>query len=194
MTGARDGGPELARFLQELGDASVDIVRLRRGVDDAEAFPRAAETARGICDRSGALLLLDDAVDLALETGADGVHLARRTPDLTPVRTALGPDLLLSRSTRGGEDLLDSADEDVDHVTVPVRATSAGSRDRFHLVRIAAARSPHPWSAAGGIGPSTIAAVLAAGARRVVVGAALTRASDPGTAAWQLRTALGRVH
>jgi thiamine-phosphate pyrophosphorylase len=64
----------------------------------------------------------------------------------------------------------------------------------MRVVRAAAARSPHPWFAVGGIGPSTINTVLAAGARRVGVGAAVTRSSDPASVVWNLRRALGRVH
>ena len=194
VTGRRDAGPELAAFLDELCTASVDVVRLRRRPSDTEGLAPAIAVAREVCDRHGALLLVDDDLDLAVDGGADGVHLARQVADLDAVRARLGPDLLLSRSIRSAGDLAESADEDVDHVSIPVRPGSAGSRDRLHLVRIAAKRSPHPWSAAGGVGPSTIASVLAAGARRVVVGAALTRAPDPTLVAWQLRQALGRVH
>lgn len=194
VTGVRDGGPALVAFLEELAAASVDAFRLRVDRERPQLLRPAAELAREVCDRTGTLLLIDDDPEVAVAVDADGVHLARRTADLGPVRRRLGPDRLLSRSTRGAADLAASADEDVDHVTVPVRPSSAGSRDRLQLVRIAAKRSPHPWSAAGGIAPSTVAVVLAAGARRVVVGAAVTRGADPSTVAWQLRQALGRVH
>ena len=194
VTGRWDAGPQLAAFLEELCAASVDVVRLRRRPSDTEGLAPAVAIAREVCDRHGALLLVDDDLELTVEGGADGIHLARQVVDVAAVRARLGPDLLISRSIRSAGDLAESADEDVDHVSIPVRPTSAGSRDRLHLVRIAASRSPHPWSAAGGIGPSTIASVLAAGARRVVVGAALTRAPDPTIVAWQLRRALGRVH
>lgn len=195
VTGARDGGPDLARFLEAVLSASVDAVRLRRGPTDADDLGPALAVAREACDRAGALLLVDDDVEAALDAGADGVHLTRRLREVDAVRVRLGPDLLLGRSVRSAVDLAASADEDVDHVSVPVRTTVAAARgERLHLVRIAAKRSPHPWAAAGGIGPSTVAAVLAAGARRIVVGAALTRAPDPDVVAWQLRRALGRVH
>lgn len=194
VTGRRDAGPDLTAFLEEICAASVDVVRLRRRPSDTEELAPAVALARQVCDRHGALLLVDDDLSLVTAEGADGVHLARRVADIGAVRRALGPDLLVSRSIRSAIDLADSADEDIDHVSIPVRPTVPGSRDRLHLVRIAAKRSPHAWSAAGGIGPSTIAAILAAGARRVVVGAALTQAPDPTIVAWQLRRALGRVH
>jgi thiamine-phosphate pyrophosphorylase len=47
-----------------------------------------------------------------------------------------------------------------------------------------------PWFAIGGIDPATLPAVVAAGARRVVVVRAITEAGDPGAAAARLREVL----
>jgi thiamine-phosphate diphosphorylase len=193
VTPARPGNNDLDIFLDQVLAASVDLVRLRDlGLDD-DALVDAARTARQVCDAHGALLFVDDRPDVALEAGADGVHLGRRLPDLAGLRAGLGPDVLLGRSVRDEHDLRRSADEDLDHVTVPV-GPAVGGGDRMRVVRAAAARSPHPWFAVGGIGPSTINTVLAAGARRVGVGAAVTRSSDPASVVWNLRRALGRVH
>jgi thiamine-phosphate pyrophosphorylase len=62
-------------------------------------------------------------------------------------------------------------------------------------VRHAAAAAPAglPWFAIGGIDPSTIGAVVEAGARRVVVVRAITEAPDPAAAAAALRAALLEV-
>jgi thiamine-phosphate pyrophosphorylase len=193
-TSLRPATGDLLGFLHTVLAASVDVVRLRAAaeVPDGE-LAAAVHLARGPCDDHGALLLVDDRVAIALDAGADGVHVTRRGTPIDALRGRIGPDLLLSRSTQDVADLRASADEDVDHVTVPVRSAS-GRGDRWHLLRAATVRSPHLWSAVGGIGPSTIAPVLAAGARRVVVGAALTRAGDPAAVTWQLRRALGRFH
>ena len=58
------------------------------------------------------------------------------------------------------------------------------------FIRAAAAETSLPAFALGGIGPENVGQVVAAGARRVAVGAAIASADDPGQAARVLRAAL----
>jgi thiamine-phosphate pyrophosphorylase len=55
----------------------VDIFQLRdKDASDAELL-RAAEQARSLCDRHGALFVVNDRPDVAVAAGADGVHLGQ---------------------------------------------------------------------------------------------------------------------
>jgi thiamine-phosphate pyrophosphorylase len=58
-------------------------------------------------------------------------------------------------------------------------------------VRQAAAESPIPFFAIGGIDATTLAPVQAAGGRRVAVVRAIIEASDPGAASLELLKTLG---
>jgi thiamine-phosphate pyrophosphorylase len=60
----------------------------------------------------------------------------------------------------------------------------------LELVRYAAARARRPFFAIGGLDAANLAAVLDAGARRVVVLRAIADAADPQLAASQLRKQL----
>ena len=51
-----------------------------------------------ICRATGAKLIVNDDVALALEIGADGVHLGAEDGDLATARAALGPDRILGAS------------------------------------------------------------------------------------------------
>lgn len=44
---------------------------------DREEFIRVGRTVKEICKRHGALFLVNDNVDIALELDADGVHLGK---------------------------------------------------------------------------------------------------------------------
>jgi len=78
-------------------------IQLRmKGAGRAAWLAEAAAAARA-CRRQGAVLVVNDSVDIALESGADGVHLGGRDGDWAEARRRLGPDRILG-GTVGGAD------------------------------------------------------------------------------------------
>ena len=156
-----------------------------------------ARALRELCARHGALFLVNDRLDLALAVDADGVHLGQ--DDLPPAiaRSLLGPDRLIGRSTNRIEQLHQAVADGCDYVGVgPVNATpTKPGRDPVGLeyVRQAAAASPIPFFAIGGIEATTLDGALAAGASRVAVVRAITHAADPGAASAALLARLDQV-
>jgi thiamine-phosphate pyrophosphorylase len=198
VTDARRDRGDLESFLRAVAGASADLLQLRDKTASDDEIRASAEVFRRVCDDAGALFVLNDRPDLAVEVGADGVHVGQ--DDMFPdrVRDTVGPDVLVGRSTHSPEQLDASGEEDVDYVAVgPVHATpTKQGRPGVGLapIRHAADHAVHPWFAIGGIDRHTIGEVLEAGARRVVVVRAVTEADDPAEAAWTLRRALGRHH
>ena len=156
-----------------------------------------ARALRQLCARHGALFLVNDRLDLALAVDADGVHLGQ--DDLPPAiaRRLLGPDRLIGRSTNRLEQLHQAVADGCDYVGVgPVNATpTKPGREPVGLdyVRQAAAASPLPFFAIGGIDATTLDGALAAGASRVAVVRAITQAADAGAASAALLARLAQV-
>lgn len=198
VSDARRARGDLEDFLRAVTGASADLVQLRDKEADDDQLLAAAAVFRRVCDDAGALFVLNDRPDLAVEAGADGVHVGQQDAQPDAARRVVGPDLLIGRSTHTAEQVDAAAEQDVDYIAVgPVHATpTKPGRPAAGLapVRHAAAHAAQPWFAIGGISPATVDEVLAAGARRVVVVRAITEASDPAQATWELRRALGRVH
>lgn len=198
ITDARRERGDLEAFLTAVCEASADIVQLRDKTATEQELRRAAEVFRRVCDRTGALFILNDLPGLAVEVGADGVHLGQEDVHPDHARRVVGPDLLIGRSTHSEAQIDAAAEEDIDYFAVgPVHPTpTKEGRAAIGLdpIRYAAAHATHPWFAIGGIGPDTIEEVLAAGARRVAVVRAVTEAEDPAAACWALRRALARYH
>lgn len=159
------------------------------GADDLERLRQASGLHR-LCQRHGALFLVNDRIDLALAVDADGVHLGQG--DLPPAvaRRLLGPDRLIGRSTHAIGQLRQAVADGCDYVGVgPVHATPTKvgrSPVGLTYVRQAAAESPLPFFAIGGIDADTLPAVRAAGAERVAVVRAIMAAADPGASAHRL--------
>lgn len=172
----------------------VDLVQLRmKGAGDEEILAEAAVVA-GACAAHGALFILNDRPDLAMRAGADGVHVGQDDAAVAAVRAAVGPDLLVGRSTHTPEQVDAARGMELDYIGVgPVHATpTKPGRPAVgtELVRYAAAHAHVPFFAIGGIDPGNVAEVVAAGAGRVAVVRAITEAEDPERAASELRAAL----
>jgi thiamine-phosphate pyrophosphorylase len=193
-TGIRDGGEDLAGFLDVVLAAGVDIVQLREKDADETAKRAAAQIFRELTNKHAALFIVNDDPHLAGSTDADGVHLGQEdeTPEIA--RRLLGDDLLIGRSTHSPEELERALDEPVDYLGVgPVNETpTKPGREGVGLdyVSYAAAHSTKPFFVTGGMNAATIPAVVEFGASRVVVVRALTEARDPAAAARQLRALL----
>ena len=175
----------------------VDIVQLRDKEASDDEIVRAGERFRSVCDRHGALLVVNDRPDLALRCAADGVHLGQDDGDLDEARELVGPDVLIGVSTHTPEQVDAAARSTADYLGVgPVHETATKPGRPavgLALVRHAAAGGPKPFFAIGGIDATNAPDVVRAGAERVAVVRAIRDAEDPGAAARALRAVLGRA-
>jgi thiamine-phosphate pyrophosphorylase len=174
----------------------VDVVQLReKGASDAELV-RAGRELRATCDEHGALLVVNDRADLALQCGADGVHVGQEDEPVGAVRRLVGPDVLIGVSTHSPEQIASAERAAADYLGVgPVYATATKPGVEpvgIELVRHAASHATKPWFAIGGIDAERAPAVAAAGAERLAVVRAIRDAADPRTAAAALREAIDR--
>jgi len=183
--------PDLAGFLARCIDGGVDVVQLRDKRLDARPLLERAALARDVCRAAGVPFVLNDRPDLALEVGADGVHVGQDDAPPRLARRVLGAGAIVGLSTHAPAELDASAPEPVDYVsTGPVEATpTKPGRPGTGLgyLTYAAARAGRPFFVTGGVTPATLPAMLEAGARRFVVVRFLTDAEDPGANARALR-------
>jgi len=185
---------DLERFVSACIAGGVDVVQLReKGLTDRDLLRRAALVQRA-CSYSGVPFILNDRPDLALAAGADGVHVGQDDVPAAVARQILGAEAIVGLSTHSHEDLVASLDEPVDYVSAgPVTPTpTKPGRPGVGIgyLREAVEHAQRPVWVTGGASPSTVAEMVAAGARHVVVVRWLTEAADPESAARQLRRAI----
>ena len=142
-----------------------------------------AQQLKALCHQYGALFLINDRVDLALAVDADGVHLGQQDLPIATARQLLGSDRLIGRSTTNPKEMAKALAEGADYIGVgPVYATPTKPNKAaagLDYVRYAAAHSPVPFFAIGGIDPQNLDEVMAAGGDRVAIVRALMQAEDP---------------
>ncbi|MBU0753134.1 MAG: thiamine phosphate synthase [Gammaproteobacteria bacterium] len=143
---------------------------------------QAAELLR-ICHAHDARLIINDDVWLAIEIGADGVHLGRDDADAVMARQALGPKRILGVSCYDDVERAVAAEAaGADYVAVgsmfPSSTKPRATRASLELVTETKRRVKLPVAAIGGIKLDNASAVLAAGADMVAVVSDLFDAMD----------------
>lgn len=189
--------PDVEDFVQHCIRGGVDLVQLRDKHLEARPLLARARLVAGVCAAHGVPFILNDRPDLALEAGADGVHVGADDAPASLARRIMGPDAIVGLSTHEPAQLDASAAEPVDYVSAgPVHATpTKPGRPGTGLgyLAYAARRASRPWFVTGGVTPDTVGAMVDAGARRFVVVRWLTEAADPETNARRLRQAIDRA-
>jgi thiamine-phosphate pyrophosphorylase len=183
--------PTLPDLLREAIAGGVEIVQLREKHLPDEELIAVANAARALCERLGALLIVNDRPLVAAEVGADGVHVGQDDMPVAEVRELVGPDMLIGLSTHAPAEI-DAIDAGlVDYIGVgPIHETpTKPGRPAvgLELVRYAAAHAPLPFFAIGGLRASNLPEALDAGASRVCVLRAISDAEQPRNAARGLR-------
>jgi thiamine-phosphate pyrophosphorylase len=170
--------------------AGVRLVQLREKDLGSRRLYELALEFRRQTEALGALLIINDRLDIALAAGADGVHLGQ---DDLPVSAArrLGPELLIGTSTHSLEEALAAQEAGASYVNIgPIFATQtkeAVTPLGPEMIDRIAPQLRIPWTTMGGIKKSNIDQVISRGARHPAVITAVTAATDPKTAAGELR-------
>ena len=172
-------------------DAGVRAVQYRdKTADEGQRLQRAFELV-ALTRAAGALLIVNDSVEIALSAGADGLHLGRDDGDIADARRRL-PQQLIGVSCYN---LLDRART---AIAAGADAIAFGSvyssitkpaAVRAPLSLLSEARAAWPQQriiAIGGISAENVAAAAAAGAHAAAVIDAIFGAEDPAHAAREL--------
>ncbi len=170
---------EVARAAIEGGSK---IIQLRdKNASDAELIPIAREIRR-IASEAGAIFIVNDRIEVALASEADGLHIGQEDMPLVEARKRW-PDRLLGVSVTTFEQAIEAVRDGADHLGVgPIYSTStkldAAEVTGLDLIGRIRRISPIPIVAIGGIGLSNIVEVARAGADSAAVISAVVCADD----------------
>ena len=187
ITEAFCAGRRAEDVLRACLDAGVRLVQFREKDFPALELFRRAEVFRRLTAEAGALLIIDDRVDIALATGADGAHLGQSDLPLSAARR-IAPDLILGASSHDLAEALASQEAGASYVNIgPIFATqtkhvATGVIGPEAITAIAPSLRV-PFTCMGGLKQHNIHEVLARGVRHIAVVTAVTAATDPAAAA-----------
>jgi len=189
------GGRPLRLVVEAAMRGGARAVQLReKDLPPRELYPLALEM-RQLTQVYGARLLINDRVDVALAVNADGVHLTTTSLPASIARQVLGPGRLIGVSTHTLAEAQAAVDEGADFLVFgPVFFTPSkapyGQPVGLDALRAVRAIVKSPILAIGGIKPTNLDQVLAAGADGIAVISAIISADDPTAATQNLLAAL----
>ena len=164
--------------------AGVKMVQLRMKHASRGDILREAREMRSVTASTDTLFIVNDDPKIALEVGADGVHVGQGDMSPMEIREHF-PDLrIVGLSTHNMEQVRGSLRQPIDYIGVgPVYATptkdipdpTLGLGTMGDMI----AAASHPAVAIGGIDASRLPAVLASGARNYAVVRAVCQSSEP---------------
>ncbi len=187
-------GRNMVDLAYSILSGGASVIQIRDKKNDKGDILDNSIRIRDICESHGALLIINDHVDLAVASGAHGVHLGQHDLPIDISRQILLPNQLIGTSNA----LLNEASESIrtgaDYIAVgaifPTKTKNntrpAGLNTLSNICRI----SSVPVVAIGGIDKSNAREVIEAGADSVCVVSAVLGSHDPESAARDIVTVI----
>lgn len=179
-------------------DGGATVIQLRDKQASTRVLIEKGLALRALTHERGALLIVNDRIDVALAVDADGAHVGQDDMSVTLARHLLGPERILGVSAGNTQEAMVAIAAGADYLGIgPIYATGskadAGVAIGTELLAELALRYATPLVAIGGISAENVAGVVRAGAVGVAVITAVVSALDVADAARGLRRAVEAV-
>jgi len=176
------GGHEPVSLAHTMLDAGARIMQLRLKDAPGRDFLAAARAIAEMCRIRGAILIVNDRVDIAILANAHGVHLGQQDLPLEAARRITGPNQIIGISTHTVEQARAAENGGADYIgfgpmySGGLKNIAAGmGLDNLRAIRAAV---NIPIVAIGGITETRVAETLAAGADAVAIITDVVNAPD----------------
>jgi thiamine-phosphate diphosphorylase len=174
----------------------ADLIQLRHKTLPRGELLELARRVHPVVSAAGALFIVNDHVDIALLSDADGVHLGPDDLSLPSARRVAGDDLVIGASASSVASARTAIAEGADYLgcgpafATPIKLEKKLIGPKGVAAIAAAVGSAAPVFAIGGIDESNVEQLMAQGLRRVCVIRGIAEALDPDQAARRLRAML----
>jgi len=185
---------EILSLTSQCAAGGADCIQLRaKSMPDDRFFAVAVEFV-DICQELGTLSIINDRADIAIAADADGVHLGQNDLPVAQARRLQLAPLIVGKSTHNEKELEKACRVLPTYVslgpafatgTKPALEVAGPAYIKRGLEKLAGTGISHV--AIGGINADNLGQVIAAGAERVAVCAAVTKSSDPAEACRRLK-------
>ncbi len=186
------GGRPLAFIVEQAVQGGVTMVQLREKNCPVPEFIRMALRLKQLLKPYRVPLIINDRLDVAMASGADGLHIGQDDIPYSYARKMLGKNKIIGLSVETIDQAEEANDFNVDYIGIsPVFVTGTKPELEKGLgldgVRTIASLSKHYTVAIGGINAANAGAVLQAGANGLAVVSAIVSADNPRKAAEVLK-------
>lgn len=194
------GARPLADAVEAAICGGVTMVQLREKsleVTDRSLFLDEAEELARICRKYIVPFIVNDDVEVALTSRADGVHLGQDDMNAREARRILGKDAIIGVTARSVEEAVAAEAAGADYIGIGAVFGTATKMNTRHIgvegLRTITNATHIPAVAIGGVNLSNISELKDSGASGVAVVSAIFGASDIESACRELRKAAGGI-
>lgn len=181
-------------ILEKILEGGAKVVQIREKNMADKPHLELLKKARILTDSFQALMIVDDRVDLALASNADGVHLGQ--DDLpVPEAVRLAPELLIGTSTHNAQEVVQAQLDGCGYLNIgPIFRTGTKQLPMdplgTDLLRSLIPAVKCPFSVMGGIKLEHLSLLSSLGAKHIAAVTAFTAADDPAEEIRKWRSAL----
>ncbi len=190
-------GQSLSSQVESALKGGATCIQLREKELDEEAFLAEAIEIRKLCRKYEVPFVVNDNVEIALDAGADGVHVGQGDMEAADVRKRLGPDKVIGVSAQTVEQALRAQEHGADYLGVGAVFPTGSKADAVEVgpdtLRAICRAVDIPVIAIGGIGRDNVAALKGSGICGVAVISAIFAQKDIRAATAGLRESVEKM-
>lgn len=183
-------GRTLVECVQQAVDGGATFVQLREKDASRDEIIRLANELLPICRKAGIPFVIDDEVEIALEVGADGVHVGQDDMACERARAMLGPEAIVGVSAQTIEQALTAQAAGADYLGVGALIPTPTKPDAvdvtFDELRAICDAVDIPVVGIGGLNARTVAQLKGSHVDGAAVVSAIFAAEDCKAAAREL--------
>lgn len=178
-------------------------IQLRMKEADPDEIRKAVDKLKPLCQENGAILLLDDHVELTSQLDIDGVHLGKNDMPPAEARALIGEKYIIGGTANTFDDIKNLVAQGVDYIGLgPFRYTETkqnlsaiiGIEGYKNMIsQCHAAGITTPIVAIGGIEPDDIPAIMKAGLSGIALSGAILRSDNPTETTREIITTLNNL-
>lgn len=190
-------GKTLLQQVEESLKGGVTLVQLREKHLSFQEFLEEAKEMKELCHKYGVPLLINDSVEICIESGADGVHVGQKDMEAGAVREKLGKDKIIGVSARTVEQAMAAQNAGADYLGVGAvfsTSTKEDAKPLDHEILKAITKAVDiPVVAIGGISTENVSQLKGTGIDGVAVVSAIYGKENPKEAAENLKRLVSEV-
>lgn len=190
-------GKTLLLQVEESLKGGVTLVQLREKHLSFQEFLEEAKEMKELCHKYGVPLLINDNVEICIESGADGVHVGQKDMEAGAVREKLGKDKIIGVSARTVEQAMAAQNAGADYLGVGAVFSTSTKEDAkpldHEILKTITKAVDIPVVAIGGISTENVSQLKGTGIDGVAVVSAIYGKENPKEAAENLKRLVSEV-
>ncbi|MBO8221467.1 thiamine phosphate synthase [Prochlorococcus marinus] len=178
-----DQKENLLEIIEELLIAGVRIIqhRFKTGTDKDNL--QEAIKIKNLCKKYNSLFIINDRIDIALASNADGIHLGQDDLELKIARKLLGYSKIIGITANNQIDISNALKDGCDYIGIGPVFETATKKDKkpigIEKIKTLTKDLDIPWFAIGGINSKNISYLKRNGLKKVALVSQLMNSEDP---------------